>query len=353
MTTKKSLFIYCLITMALVSLVGVSTAHASVSVDRFSPSLVSCAAVQTADTYLNVAPGTGGCDVAFGPGPVLDTGAGTYGLGANDNNVGNSNGEANPFASHIILFSVDGGSTSGGGTPVNTEALAGQAMGDVYRTVNPPAWSPAVSFAACAPSALGGGHALAMNQTVHNLIPTVAAGAANPFMPPAGFAPADNLDALEIGGFDITGDNVHDLPIYFVLDPASPSLGAALTPADVLLSPPGAAAFFQFAPAAMLGLTGADDVDALVVWDNQQVGNADPGADYALFSLAPGSPALAGPDGVVGTADDFSPADVFVTDFSGTFCPYLRYHRLRLRRTDNVDALDVVIDGFDDGGMGF
>ena len=58
-----------------------------------------------------------------------------------------------------------------------------------------------------------------------------------------------------------------------------------------------------------------------------------PGKDYALFSLAPGSPSLGG--GL------FSPADIFVTIFAGTNTLFLPAAAIGMLPTDNVDALDV------------
>lgn len=335
MLSAKTLF--CALASPLLVL---APAFGSGSIDRYSPTLSLCGG-SAADLYHNVAPGAGGCDV--GGAPVLDTQDVTYGLTGNDNNNGHSDGEADPFANHLIFFSVDGTSNGAAGTQVRHQSVRTQAMGDVFRSLVPPSLSAANSMAACAPAALGGAprHVQAQHQTDYNLIPSVGPAVFNPFVPPAGFGPADNLDALELASFDIDGDNVHDRPIYFVLDPASPSLGA-FSAADVFLAPP-AGVFYQFAPAAMLGLTGADDIDALVIWDRLQIGGADAGSDHALFSLAPGSPALAGPDGTFGTADDYSPADIFVTDFSGAFCLYLPHFQLQLQPGDNIDALDVVV----------
>jgi hypothetical protein len=116
------------------------------------------------------------------------------------------------------------------------------------------------------------------------------------------------------------------------------------SPADVYYAAPGAG-FVLFSVPGQMGLAGNNNLDALVLWDRMAAGAVDPGSDYALFSLAPGSPALNGPDGIAGTADDFSAADLFVTDFTGVFCLYTRANQLGLLFQDNVDGLDVVIWG--------
>ncbi len=100
-----------------------------------------------------------------------------------------------------------------------------------------------------------------------------------------------------------------------------------------------------------------DDLDALALdyWgmgayidDNY----ADDGQREALFSLARGSQSLAGPDGMLGTADDYTAADIFYTRFDGTFeiagpaninFPFeLVAKNMGLTERDNVDALDII-----------
>jgi hypothetical protein len=62
-------------------------------------------------------------------------------------------------------------------------------------------------------------------------------------------------------------------------------------------------------------------------------------ADLALFSLAPGSPSLGIMDPFLGRP--LSGADVFVTDFDGTFALYATAESMGLSFADNVDGLDV------------
>ena len=136
-----------------------------------------------------------------------------------------------------------------------------------------------------------------------------------------------------------------DLAVWKAQFPGGPPAGA-LTGADILVSPPFMPSFQLFAPAVMMGLNMQlpnDEVDALAVWDRPfgQQFVADPMMDIALFSLAPGSPYLMGPDGAWGTADDYSAADIFVTDFSGQSWVYLQARTLGMRFEDNIDAIDV------------
>lgn len=325
-------------TLALITtLVAGLPAHleASASLDVSSPTVTLCGA-GGADFYNNVAPGTGGCDV--GGFPVLDVAAASYGLVFGDDTDGASNNEVDPGLGHLLLFSVDQGAVGIAGTPVNNQAARLQAAGDIFRTLNSPSNPPAGAIAAgaCLPgTTLVPGHALQNNQPDHNFIPTIGPGAIN------GFGAVDELDALEIGGFDVDHDGVRDRPVYFTLDRFSPSLGA-FSPAAIFLAPVGVPAFGVFAPRPALGLRPGDNVDALAIWDRNVIGTMEAGLDYALFSLDPNSPTLAGPDMIWGTGDDLSPGDVFLTDFSGTFCLYVQHNWLGLMFYDNLDALDVI-----------
>jgi hypothetical protein len=63
-------------------------------------------------------------------------------------------------------------------------------------------------------------------------------------------------------------------------------------------------------------------------------------SDYALFSLAPGSPDLGIYDPVIGRK--LSAADVFVSDFDNTFALYATAESLGLNPTDNITGLKPV-----------
>lgn len=301
-------------------------AHAGVSLDRASQSIPACPFLVTPSRlYRWVAPPAGGCDIAGALGPVTEVWEGSLGLVAGDNvDAVSANTPTAKNIPYHIYFSADRPSQGLAGTPYRAEAVLNQAASDVWRMVNPTAMSPLASMAACAASAIGGPQALFRNQDNYDFI----------FSAPAGAGPIggnqDNLDALELDDLDPSLDKFHDVGVYFSLDAASPSLGGA-SPAAVFFTPvagvPGV-----WATVAQLGLIPADDIDALVVWDRGVIGAPDPGVDLVLFSLAPGSPSLAGA----------SPAAVFVSDLAGAFCPFVAANTLGMRVVDNIDGLDVL-----------
>ncbi len=317
-----------------------------ISLDRQSPSVIGFGN-RTADIFGENPPAVFlgfGWDVG-GPGPILHVNDFNYGLGFLDNTDGISNGEFRPTAQQVLYFSGSDTSQGAPGTPYRNQFVRQQAAGDRWVTNGFLSQTPLAVLAGAAPAVVVGPgvplHVLSANQTRFNEIPSIPPPAFNAFAAPAGATRMDDMDGLEITPIDLNGDNRHDTRLYFTLDAASPALGAGLSPADVLYSPPGAAGFLQYAPRAALGLRQGDDVDALAVWDFNDPRRPDSANDVAIFSLRPGSPSLAGPDGVTGTADDFSAADVFVTRFTGFFRLYVRAASLGLRFQDDIDALDV------------
>ena len=135
----------------------------------------------------------------------------------------------------------------------------------------------------------------------------------------------DNLDAYSMEEFDYDQDRSQDVPVFFSLDAASPSLGG-LSPADILVSQvPGIFSVFQ--PFQNMGLLADDDLDALAL----NTGVA--GLPRAYFSLAPGSPSLA--------LSGASAADVFYTAFGGGSVVAYPAGWLGLLPDDNVDALET------------
>jgi hypothetical protein len=300
-------------------------AYAGVSLDRTSPSVGGACVfgVDPVTLYRWVSPPLGGCDIG-GIGPVTEVGSGAFGLATADNidAVSSNTGTPKNIPYHLY-FSADRASLGLAGTPYRAEAVVNQAASDVWRMNNVTANSPLVSMAACAPSGIGGAHALFRNQDSYDFIFSAAPGVAI-----AGNQ--DNLDALELDDLDPSLDKVHDVGVYFSLDAASPSLGGA-SPALLFFAPAGGV-FAPWVGAAQIGLVPADDIDALVVWDRGVIGAPDAGVDLILFSLAPGSPSLGG----------FSPATIFVSDLAGLACPFVAANTLGLRAADNVDGLDVL-----------
>jgi plastocyanin len=138
------------------------------------------------------------------------------------------------------------------------------------------------------------------------------------------------------------GPPVH--PVFFTLKNGSPSLpflpGSTNSGADIFvdLQPQAPGGEMLYASAASLNLQQADDIDALVVFDNGDNQYGPPAAgDQVLFSLARGSPSLAFfPGG--------SPADVFSSN--GPFTPLNFFARANVlgldAGLDNVDGLEVL-----------
>ncbi|MBN1147336.1 MAG: hypothetical protein JXA78_08770 [Anaerolineales bacterium] len=107
-------------------------------------------------------------------------------------------------------------------------------------------------------------------------------------------SPSDNLDALERDPcqyVDLNCNGSPEQPILFTLAPSSPSLSYfGFSAADILISGIGYAPMV-WASSASLGLSNADQIDALCIRENGN-GVYDSG-DQVLYSLAPGSPSLA------------------------------------------------------------
>ena len=121
---------------------------------------------------------------------------------------------------------------------------------------------------------------------------------------------------------------------------------------DVAFSP-DSANFIPFAGPASMGLIGGmpgDVIDALVLSDTtpgsipqQPNGILNPGPlgqDEVLFSLGVGSPSLT-LSPVCITVGGCSPADIFYSNFTGSFSRRYTAATLGLLHTDNVDALDI------------
>lgn len=289
-----------------------------------------------------------------------------------------------------LNFSVDRTSFGLPGTDLFAEAMLNQAMGDVYSSTrlftSPATFAGALapvgaalpSFAGFLPGSGGpGGNKLVVNQGLGGIAPS---GGAVPglglltglaVLPPGVGAPPalpmthDNVDALDFSVFDTNGDLLLDTNTYFSVYPAE-GVAVGVSSADLFLAAagtPGAIAV-PWAPAALLGLDTlgphpiaqtpfSDCLDALVVFDNGVVGALEPGVDYALFSLAPGSASLAP---MLGLIND---SDVFYSDFTGLFGVYATAASLGLwgdpaggflprpwpaqpGMGDGLDALDVV-----------
>ena len=271
---------------------------------------------------------------------------------------GNDQVEQDPFDIVSLSFSVDNASAGIAGTSVDFEVVVGTDYGA------PDLPAPPEHIADVFYSPLTGMNFLLLdekdptcnvfNMTVTNSVPT-ASNCTQPGNPPGwpGGPNPEDTDALEFSniffvGKDTDFDGDLDLlngNVFFSIDPNSASVGITVpdfrpgtpdgvaTPDDILMAPPPGGLFGVYASGILdIGLLPGDDLDALCLFDADSIGFLDPGTDIALFSLAPGSPSLGG-----------SPADIFYTDFTGSFSLTIPAALLGLLSGDNVDAMDCQI----------
>ncbi len=302
----------------------------------------------TRDSYSVLAPGSSiststiyhvvttpgqGLDVLGGVGPQAHVSALDFGAVDPDDNVLDiSNGEsAGDYSSApYVYFSVSGTSQGAPGSAVRQQAVLGQQAAD--RFVVQAVASPSTTVTDETPSTAVN-QQLSINQTYYNFAPSIAPNQPN------GLGAQDDADSLEITEFKLSGETGRTKPVYFTMDAASPTLtseyhasGQQWQASDILFTPVGSNTPVLFLDNGDLGLAEDDVIDGLAVWDAGDVGSADID-DAVLLSLAPGSPFL--------TANNFSPADIFVATVAGAFELYLSAEDLGLLPTDNVDALDV------------
>ncbi len=262
-------------------------------------------------------------------------------------------------------FSVDRISLGAPGTAVNTQFNRNQQPGDIFRTTrslpSPGQFvgtlPPGVGYAGPLPHVgLGGGNNLVVDESALTLTPGLGPGnliGPAVMAPPIGPGTHDNVDSFEWNAFDINGDLLNDRWMYFSIYPDEAVL-VQTSAADIYDVAPqgGGTSPTPFAPSITLGLDlvgglNSDDIDGLIVWDLNLLGGsmwggpgAQPGIDYALFSLSHGSVSLA--------QWGLSEADIFFTDFSGSFALYANAADLGLiggpgsSPGDNVDALEII-----------
>jgi hypothetical protein len=268
--------------------------------------------------------------------PVVNVPYTNIGLKAKDDLDALSGGQ--DIYGSVLFFSVDRASVGVAGgavTPleseVSVEAANKQAAGDVFVTVyhgaqgSPWPWSNPQGY-----------NRLHINQAELGLFPTSKFPTQNNDCTTT----IDNLDAISFSEFDLTGDGVTDVPLYFSLAKGSPSLVGGKKACDILMVPAGLTAFQTFADGVTkIGLLAGDDVDAMVLQDIVHPGVLDNGIDKMMFSLAPGSPTLAGTN--PNLPGVHSAADIFGTLFDGNFGVMYTADQLGLQFGDNVDALEI------------
>ncbi len=161
-------------------------------------------------------------------------------------------------------------------------------------------------------------NARAYDESFFGLIPQVRF---TPYQPGS----HDNIDGYN----DLPPGAISNYNIFFALHPASAFSyiiqGILVSAADIFISPAGGLNFntTPYATASQVGLDflglNTDSIDALVLWDYGTPGACDPGVDYALFSLAPGSQTLTA---LWNLGFPVSAGSVFLTDFQGYFYQY-------------------------------
>jgi len=304
--------------IALTLLLAAGSSHAANPPFTLAPGSPSLGAATPADILVPpVPPIPGGI-----PPPVVGIPAAALGLVAGDvlNSISFGFGPPGPAPFLEVLFSVDAaavGAALGPPPPpyLACEAVGGQAKGDVF--LSQPFGPPLPKL-----------NILALDEN------GLADSPCGPVPVPPGLGllapPPDDLVGLDLcpvsavfSGAAVTS------PVYFTLAAGSPTLGVlAATTADVIVKPPGAAPPAIALPAPLMGLVPADVVDALEV---------PPGAGFALFSLAPGSPSIAGCGYLVGDVlvSGPGPCGAGVAVAAGA---------LGLGAADNLDALAMNFD---------
>jgi hypothetical protein len=245
-------------------------------------------------------------------------------LDVSNNEVNGTNGLTLPTQIPVVYFSVSPDSIGIAGSDVRHQAIRNQQAADRFTAGVDR--SPAAALLN-GPAIGTANNRLSVNQTYYNAVPSI-----NQFAFNAG--PQDDADSLEVTEFKKSGEQYRSTPVYFNLDEQSSSLAtvSASSP-DILYTAVGTQDPVKFAAASTFGVSQAGDVvDGLAVYDLGTTGVLEPGTDLVLFSLRTGSPSL-GSSG--------SGADIFVSDFDGTFSPYLTSDQLGLLASDEVDALDI------------
>jgi hypothetical protein len=267
---------------------------------------------------------------AVNPADILHAGPGRHvtaadlGLRPGDNLDALSGGLDIVTGSDVIHFSIDRESTgvqgpfSGYNWDAFAQAILNQQAGDIFVTTN----SQGIQ------SAPQGINYLDVNQHQFGLVPL---GTMFPPLFNNQNNDQDNVDAysMEEFNFDLTTGKP-EVPVYFSLGAGSPTLAAlGASAADILVYDPDNGLSVALSHTSM-GLLETDDIDALALNFS-----AETGGPRAYYSLSRGSDTV----GLLGA----SPADVFLTDFSGTGSSLVIYEAadLGLAAEDNVDALET------------
>ncbi|MEO1584152.1 MAG: GC-type dockerin domain-anchored protein [Planctomycetota bacterium] len=312
-----------------------------------------------------------------GPFPVLDVvpPAGTY---LNAMSADHERFDAEVSQEMNIRFSVDRATTGLPGTDLEKQFALNQQPGDIYASEslfpNPGVFVGSLGgpgFAGLLPTAapgVPGFHFLEIDEIDLGLVAGVPTPASDP-APPIAPGEHDNVDAYNVlpdPTLDVDGDAITDHDYFFSVPPASAAV-AGVSAADIFAVPTGAPGGpgFPWASAGSMGLDSTgfppntqielfDDVDGLVVWDFGRVAGpngddgmrrAEPGRDYALFSLSETSASLAA---IRSTGLPVDGSTIFFTDFTGAFAVYIFGGQVGVadiltadRQFANIDALEI------------
>ena len=265
-----------------------------------------------------------------------------------------------------LQFSVDRLTTGVAGSAVATQATLGQAPGDIFTTTatfpspalfagNLPIGTGYVGPLGSVGSGGAGSNTLLIDESALGLTVTGLPGALTPSgvsVSPPSSGSHDNVDAFD----DImqvpvpgTGLGVYPFTSTYFTAAADGGTFTGGSASDIHVTSPGGMVtpIVPFATAIMAGLDlngrNTDSIDALVMFDVNMphTFGVEPGIDFALFSLAPGSAVL--------SAIGSSANDIYFTDFTGKFATYLGPSDLGLLpglgglafAGNNVDALDI------------
>ena len=311
------------------------------------------------------------------PEPVLDMAspAGTY-LDA----VSQDHEDYYPEVSQEvnIRFSVDRATTGLPGSPLAGQFAFNQQAGDIYiseRMFRNPGFFVgtlgAGPFAGVLPTAVpvAGTHRLEFDESVFKLTAGLGAGT---FIGPGMLAPPhvpgrhDNVDAFNMlpdSVMDTDGDGKNNRDSYFSIPPGeAAAFGQSAASIFAIPKGTGAGILPPWASSVAMGLdilgfppnpdlqTQKDDIDGLVVWDFGEIdpangAQAEPGRDYAIFSLSERSASLAALR-TMGFPVDGS--TIFFTDFTGAFAIYLFGSQVGIadfaigdQQFANLDALEI------------
>ena len=248
-------------------------------------------------------------------------------------------------------FSIDRATGGLAGSSSLSESNVNQQPGDLYDSTSVfqhPGYFAGTPYPTILPTAgAGGSNTLFADESAFGLTAgngvgvTVGPGVNCPPIIPGSH---DNIDSYN----EYPGPTVQ-YDFFYTIHPAQCAMWG-FCPCDIFVCVAGNPGFFPppFAGANQMGLScSKDSIDALIVWDYGAPRVLNPGDDYALFSLAPGSATL---NTLRGMGYQVDPGTIFFTDFTNRFAIYAYSSDLGLApvqamgnsnwKVINLDALD-------------